>query len=51
MAVFQRTLRIATQGHTDVIDLTPQVERIVADSGIRDGLLNVYTEPWRIVQD
>jgi thiamine phosphate synthase YjbQ (UPF0047 family) len=38
MAVFQKTFRIKTKGHTDIIDLTPQVESIVADSGIREGV-------------
>jgi secondary thiamine-phosphate synthase enzyme len=41
MAVFQKMFRIKTKGHTDIIDLTPQVESIVADSGIREGVLNV----------
>jgi secondary thiamine-phosphate synthase enzyme len=41
MAVFQQTFRIKTKGHTDIIDLTPQVESIVAESGIREGILNV----------
>jgi secondary thiamine-phosphate synthase enzyme len=41
MAVFQKTFRIKTKGHTDIIDLTPQVESIVAESGIREGVLNV----------
>jgi secondary thiamine-phosphate synthase enzyme len=41
MAVFQKTVRLSTKGHTDVIDLTAQVERIVAGSGIREGIVNV----------
>jgi secondary thiamine-phosphate synthase enzyme len=41
MAVFQKTFRIKTKGHKDIIDLTPQVESIVAESGIREGVLNV----------
>ena len=39
--VFQQTFRIATKGYTDVIDLTPQVERIVSESGVHDGIVNV----------
>jgi secondary thiamine-phosphate synthase enzyme len=39
--VFQRTVRIKTKGHTDVIDITTQVERIVAESGVREGVVNV----------
>ena len=41
MATFQKTLRLSTKGHTDVIDLTSEVERIVAASGIREGVVNV----------
>jgi secondary thiamine-phosphate synthase enzyme len=41
MAVFQKMFRIKTKGHTDIIDLTPQVESIVTESGIREGVLNV----------
>jgi secondary thiamine-phosphate synthase enzyme len=41
MAVFRQVIRVSTKGHTDVIDLTPEVERIIAGSGARDGLVNV----------
>ena len=41
MPVFQKTIRLSTKGHTDVIDITPEVERIVAGSGIRVGIVNV----------
>ena len=41
MAVVQKTIRVSTKGHTDVIDLTPHVERIVRASGIREGVVNV----------
>ena len=41
MSVFQRTVRVKTKGHTDVIDITAQVERIVAESGVREGIVNV----------
>jgi len=41
MAVFQKSIRMSTRGYTDVIDLTSQVEEIVAASGIRQGLVNV----------
>jgi len=41
MAVFQRTVRVKTKGHTDVIDITSQVERSVAESGVREGIVNV----------
>jgi secondary thiamine-phosphate synthase enzyme len=41
MPVYQREFRISTKGHTDVVDITAQVERLLAESGIREGLLNV----------
>jgi secondary thiamine-phosphate synthase enzyme len=41
MAVFQKTFQVSTKGHTDVVDLTPEVERIVAASAIREGIVNV----------
>jgi secondary thiamine-phosphate synthase enzyme len=41
MAAFQKTFRLSTRGHTDILDITAQVERIVAESGIRTGTVNV----------
>jgi len=40
--VFQHELTIETTGHRDMHDLTDEVERIVASSGIRCGLVNVF---------
>lgn len=37
----QKTFRRSTKGNTDVIDITGEVERIVAASGIREGIVNV----------
>jgi len=41
MAVFQRTFRVATKGHCDVIDISARVERVVGESGVRDGIVNI----------
>lgn len=41
MAVYQKSFRISTRGHADVIDITAQVGRIVSESRIRAGLVNV----------
>ena len=41
MAVFQKTFRISTQGKCDVLDITPKVNRMVAESRIRDGIVNI----------
>ncbi len=34
--------QVATQGHTEVLDITPQVTRAAADAGIRQGVLVVF---------
>jgi secondary thiamine-phosphate synthase enzyme len=41
MPVFQKSFRVSTRGHGDVLDVTDQVSRIVADSRIRQGIVNI----------
>jgi secondary thiamine-phosphate synthase enzyme len=41
MSVLQKTFRLSTRGHSDVRDITPQVARIVTESGIRQGIVNI----------
>ncbi|MFN7992511.1 MAG: secondary thiamine-phosphate synthase enzyme YjbQ [Bryobacteraceae bacterium] len=41
MAAFQKSFAISARGHCDVQDVTPQVSRIVAESHIRQGIVNV----------
>ena len=41
MPVFQKTIRLTTKGHTDVVDITGEVARIVGASRIRQGIVNV----------
>ncbi len=41
MSVYQASVRLRTKGHTDVIDITTQVEAIVAKSGVQQGIVNV----------
>lgn len=41
MAAYQKSFRVSTRGHCDVHDLTDEVERTVASSGIRTGIVNV----------
>ncbi len=41
MAVYQKSFRISTRGHADVLDITSQVERVVRESKIRYGVVNV----------
>lgn len=40
--MFRRTIRIETHGEGEIVDLTPQVVRIVHESGVVDGLVNVF---------
>ncbi len=42
MAVFTQTLHVSTQGHTHVLDITPQVQEAVARSGLRQGVVVVF---------
>ena len=41
MAVSQKSFRISTHGHGDVLDISAQVVRIVSESGIQQGMVNV----------
>ncbi|MEM8806460.1 MAG: secondary thiamine-phosphate synthase enzyme YjbQ [Cyanobacteria bacterium P01_G01_bin.38] len=40
--VYQEQIRLSTQGHGQMHDLTSQVTQIVKQSGIQAGLLNVF---------
>lgn len=41
MPIFQKTFRVKTQGHCQVMDVTSEVNRIVGASRIRQGIVNV----------
>jgi secondary thiamine-phosphate synthase enzyme len=41
MPVLQKSFRISTKGHCDVLDVTGQVSRIVAESRIQQGIVNI----------
>jgi len=41
MPTHQASIRLQTKGHTDVIDITPQVASVVTASGIRTGMVNI----------
>jgi secondary thiamine-phosphate synthase enzyme len=41
MAAFQKTFRISTRGRADIHDVTPQVQRLVAESRVKTGIVNV----------
>ncbi|MFO7671705.1 MAG: secondary thiamine-phosphate synthase enzyme YjbQ [Bacteroidales bacterium] len=40
----QRTIQIRTTAHNGLVDITRQVEAIVAESGVQTGLVNVYVQ-------
>ena len=41
MPVLQKSFHISTRGHGDVLDITAQVTRIVAESSIQQGIVNI----------
>ncbi len=41
MAVFQKSFRLSTKGDCDVLDITPQVIRIIEESCLSNGMVNV----------
>lgn len=42
MAVITKSLRLQTQGDTDLIDITGEVERSVRESGVSSGTVTVF---------
>jgi secondary thiamine-phosphate synthase enzyme len=43
MAVFRRRFELATRSHDEIVDITPEIARIVAESGVGDGICSVFT--------
>jgi secondary thiamine-phosphate synthase enzyme len=43
MTVYRRRFELTTSASNEVIDITREVKRVVADSGVRDGLCCVFT--------
>jgi len=41
MPVHQKVFQVSTDGHCDVINIDGQVQRIVSESGIRNGVVNI----------
>lgn len=39
---YSQTIRLKTKGENDYIDITGEVKKVVAKSGIRNGLVNVF---------
>ncbi len=43
MSAFVKEFTISTQNHTEVCDITQEINEIVADSGVENGLCLVFT--------
>jgi secondary thiamine-phosphate synthase enzyme len=41
MPAYQKSFQVTTQGHCDVLDITPRVVRIVSESKIACGIANI----------
>jgi thiamine phosphate synthase YjbQ (UPF0047 family) len=44
MKYMQKTIHISTPAQNGLYDITREVEAIVAESGVRTGLVNVYVQ-------
>jgi len=42
MSVYSSTIEISTKGFTDIIDITEDVQNVVKESGIKDGIVNIF---------
>ncbi len=42
MLVYRSSISLSTAGETDIIDITGRVEKLVADSGVSRGMVNVF---------
>ncbi len=40
--VHTNTIHLSTRGHSDMHDITAEVQRIVRESGLRDGIVTVF---------
>jgi secondary thiamine-phosphate synthase enzyme len=42
MSVVTKSFKIKTKGNTDILDITPDVKKVVKDTKIKNGLANVF---------
>lgn len=40
--MFRTTIKVDTHGEGEIVNLTPQIAQAVAESGVREGLANVF---------
>jgi secondary thiamine-phosphate synthase enzyme len=43
MAITTGSIKLSTQGHADILDITGEVAQVVTGSGLRDGIVTVFT--------
>ena len=43
MSVFRRRFELSTHSHNELVDITTDVQRVVSESGVRDGICSVFT--------
>ncbi len=39
-------ISISTGGETDFVDITPEVEKVIASSGVKEGVALIYKIDW-----
>ncbi|TDI95059.1 MAG: YjbQ family protein [Caldithrix sp.] len=42
MKIITDSIEISTKGHTDIIDITPQIDAVLKNSGLLEGSLTVF---------
>ncbi len=40
--MYRKTLEVSTRGEGDILNLTPEVQKMVRESGIREGLVHLF---------
>ncbi len=40
--VFSGEISVSTKGDSDMVDITPELEELIGDSGVLDGMVNVF---------
>ncbi len=43
MTVITASINLSTKGHADILDITDQVAGVVRESGLRDGIVTLFT--------
>jgi secondary thiamine-phosphate synthase enzyme len=42
--VFRSILKIASQGEGDIINITPEVKKVVRDSNVQEGIVHIFVQ-------